>query len=139
MLQATQAAHRTERSTASRTLLRRANEDLSEGRFVSARIAFQRVRQNTALRGEALVGLAHVEFQLGNLHAAEAFATVAAREGGGAAANLTLGNIYFRLQKFQQAIDRYRRVLAESPQHPEARRNLLVAEHRLQAASHGRR
>ncbi|MCC6746223.1 MAG: protein kinase [Deltaproteobacteria bacterium] len=104
---------------------------LRAGRFAEARTAFETARRSPKDRGRALVGLAEVEFQLGQYHAAQVFAQVAASEGAGLQADLIRGNIFFKLHDYKNAMRMYERVLGREEGHREARRNLEAARRQL--------
>lgn len=112
-------------------MLARGNEHLRRGQFDRAREAFSTARRERRLRGPALVGLAQVEFQTGNMLAAEAYAKVAVNTSHSTAARLMLGNLYFKRGDYAAAAKQYRAVIARRPHHAEARRNLRVAEGKL--------
>jgi Flp pilus assembly protein TadD len=54
----------------------------------------------------------------------------AVESNGGVAAKMVLGNSYFKLGKFDEAIGEYREVLRIDGGHAEARANLAAAEKR---------
>ena len=114
-----------------RTLLTNGRRYLRLGRFKHARRAFQAAQRYGRTRGGALVGLAKVEFQLGRYTRAKTLGRRAARAGGGIDAQLVLGNANFKLGRFADAVQHYRRVLKKRPTHREARRNLAAAQKRL--------
>jgi serine/threonine protein kinase len=104
---------------------------LAAHRYAAARDVFTRARDSGYQRGAANTGLGQVAFQQGDFAGALKHAQKATTTGGGADAHLLLGNCYFRLGKFQDAIAEYRKVLAQRPGNAEARRNLEAAQKRL--------
>jgi len=104
---------------------------LLAGRFDDARAAFKRASRRRRDRGRAKLGLAEVEFQLGQFSAAEQYAKEAVTQGGGWRAQLVLANIYYRLKDYRRAVGLYETVLKRRPDHTEARRNLVAARRRL--------
>ena len=81
-------------------------------------------------RGSALTGLAEVAFQRGSYPEAVRLAQRAVEATGGVAAKMVLGNSYFKLGKYDEAIAQYRKVLEADASHREARANLAAAEKR---------
>ena len=81
-------------------------------------------------RGSALTGLAEVAFQRGQYPEAVRVGHRAVEAGGGVAAKMVLGNSYFKLGKYDDAILQYRQVLQTDAGHREARANLAAAEKR---------
>jgi tetratricopeptide (TPR) repeat protein len=104
---------------------------LAAHRYAAARDVFTRARDSGYQRGAANTGLGQVAFQQGDFAGALKHAQKATTTGGGADAHLLLGNCYFRLGRFQEAIAEYRKVLAQRPGNAEARRNLEAAQKRL--------
>jgi len=104
---------------------------LLAGQFDEARAAFTRAMRTRRYRGQAKLGLAEVEFQLGRFKEAEQFAHQAVSLDGGWRAQLVLANVHYRLRDYKQAIGLYETVLKRKPNQPEARRNLVAARRRL--------
>lgn len=119
-------------SPSARGMLARGREHLRRGEFNRAREAFSMARRDRRLRGRALVGLAQVEFQTGNLLAAEAYAKVAVNTSHSTAAQLMLGHLCFKRGDYAAAAKQYRAVIARRPDHAEARSNLRLAQSKLQ-------
>jgi tetratricopeptide (TPR) repeat protein len=104
---------------------------LAAHRYAAAREAFIRARDSGHGRAAALTGLGEVAFQEGEFNGALRQAQAAVRAGGGADAHLLLGNCFFRLGRYAEAIFEYQKVLAQRRGHAEARRNLEAAQKRL--------
>jgi serine/threonine protein kinase/Flp pilus assembly protein TadD len=117
-----------------RNLIAEGKRLLAAHRYAAAREAFLRARETGQSRGAALTGLGEVAFQQGDFHGALRHAQKAAGSGGGADAHLLLGNCYFRLGRYGEAITEYKKVLAQRRGHAEARRNLEAAQKRLGGA-----
>jgi tetratricopeptide (TPR) repeat protein len=88
------------------------------------------VRASGLERAAALTGLAEVAFQRGTYPEAVRLAHRAVEAGGGNAAKMVLGNSYFKLGKYDDAIAQYRDVLQTDAGHREAKANLAAAEKR---------
>jgi len=71
-----------------------------------------------------------VAFQRGQYPEAVRLAQRAVESSGGVAAKMVLGNSYFKLGKYDEAIAEYRAVLQADAGHREARANLAAAEKR---------
>jgi tetratricopeptide (TPR) repeat protein len=106
-------------------------KQLLAGSFTAARAAFEAAARSAKHRGPALVGLAEVDFQLGQHASAERYAKAAVKQGGGVRAKLVLANIYFKLRDYRKAIQKYQEVLAVDENHREAKHNLAAARQRL--------
>jgi tetratricopeptide (TPR) repeat protein len=101
---------------------------LEAGRFAEAQATFQQVEESGFLRGPAVTGEAQVAFQQGNYAEAVQIGRRAVEAGGGVPAQMVLGNSYFKLKKFDDAIGEYREVLRVDAGHAEAKYNLAAAE-----------
>jgi tetratricopeptide (TPR) repeat protein len=108
-------------------LLGDARRALAEQRFAEAQALFTQA-QGAGERGPALTGLAEVAFQRGNYAETVPLAKRAVDNGGGVAARMLLGNSYFRLRRWDDAIGEYSSVLRAQPGHAEAQSNLAAAE-----------
>ncbi len=108
--------------------LAEARDAFSSGRYGQADSLFNKAQATGYERGPALTGLGEVAFQRGNYPEAVRLGRRAVEAGGGVAAKMVLGNSYFKLKKFDEAIDEYREVLKLDSSHPEARDNLAAAE-----------
>jgi hypothetical protein len=113
-----------------RRLLGKAKEATVAERYAEAEDLYNRVRSTGLERGAALTGLAEVAFQRGQYPEAVRAAHRAIESGGGVAAKMVLGNSYFKLGKYDDAILQYREVLQADAGHREARANLAAAEKR---------
>jgi len=113
-----------------RRLLGKAKEATVAERYAEAEDLYNRVRGTGLERGAALTGLAEVAFQRGQYPEAVRAAHRAIESGGGVAAKMVLGNSYFKLGKYDDAILQYREVLQSDAGHREARANLAAAEKR---------
>jgi serine/threonine protein kinase len=113
-----------------RRTLQRARELAAAERFAEAEELYNRVQAAGLERGAALTGLAEVAFQQQHYPEAVRLAHRAVDAGGGVAARMVLGNSYFKLGKYDDAIGQYRDVLRIDGSHPEARANLAAAEKR---------
>ncbi|HJZ87890.1 MAG TPA: protein kinase [Polyangia bacterium] len=112
-----------------RRQLAEARRQLAAGHYVEAKQGFSRLTEGRE-RASALAGLGEIAFQQSSYAEAARLASQALKAGGGAQARVLLGNAYFRQQRFADAIREYNAVLAEQPNHPEARRGLEAAERR---------
>jgi tetratricopeptide (TPR) repeat protein len=111
-------------------LLQKAREAAIAERYAEADDLYNRVRATGLERGAALTGLAEVAFQRGSYPEAVRLGHRAVEVGGGVAAQMVLGNSYFKLGKYDDAISSYREVLRVDGGHAEARANLAAAEKR---------
>jgi serine/threonine protein kinase len=103
---------------------------LAAGRFGDAEIAFSHAEASGFERPAALTGLAEVKFQRGQFGDAVTAARRAVDGGGGVKARMILGNSYFKLGKYDEAIVEYRKVLEIDHGHVEAASSLAAAERR---------
>jgi serine/threonine protein kinase len=113
-----------------RRTLQRAHELGLAERYAEAEELYNRVRATGLERGGALTGLAEVAFQQQHFPEAVRLGQRAVEAGGGIAAHMVLGNSYFKLGKYDDAINQYRDVLRVDGGHAEARANLAAAERR---------
>jgi hypothetical protein len=111
-------------------MIGKAREAAVAERYAEAEDLYNRVRATGLERGPALTGLAEVAFQRGQYPEAVRVAHRAVEAGGGVAAKMVLGNSYFKLGKYDDAILQYREVLQADAGHREARANLAAAEKR---------
>jgi tetratricopeptide (TPR) repeat protein len=118
-----------EREEARRTL-GEARAALTAGRYAQAENLFGRVRATGAERAAALTGLAEVAFQRASYADAARVGRGAVIAGGGVAAKLVLGNAYFKLGRYDEAIAEYQDILKVDHGHAEARANLAAAQKR---------
>jgi serine/threonine protein kinase/Flp pilus assembly protein TadD len=110
--------------------LKSAREALMNGNLAEAETLYTSVLTAGVERPTALTGLASVAFQQGNFLLAVRQSKRALEAGGGVEAKMVLGNSYFRLGKYDDAIGQYREVLALDHGHREAADNLAAAEKR---------
>jgi serine/threonine protein kinase len=110
--------------------LKTAREALMNGNFTEAETLYTAVMTTGLERPTALTGLAQVAFQQGNFLLAVRQSKRALEAGGGVEAKMVLGNSYFRLGKYDDAIGQYRDVLVLDHGHREAADNLAAAEKR---------
>jgi len=113
-----------------RRMLGKAHDAVVDERYAEAEDLYNRVNQTGLERGPALTGLAEVAFQRGQYPEAVRLAHRAVEANGGVAAKMVLGNSYFKLGKYDDAILQYREVLETDAGHREARANLAAAEKR---------
>jgi serine/threonine-protein kinase len=113
-----------------RQLLKEAHDAQIGGRFAQATELYERVRASGLERAAAATGLAEVAFQRGNFADAVRLAQHAVEVGGAVGAKLVLGNAYFKLGKYAEAIQQYRAVLALDAHNAEARAFLEAAQKR---------
>jgi tetratricopeptide (TPR) repeat protein len=113
-----------------RRMLQKARESAVAERYAEAEEIYNRVRASGLERGTSLTGLAEVAFQRGSYPEAVRLGHRAVEAGGGVAAGMVLGNSYFKLGKYDEAILEYREVLQADAGHREARANLAAAEKR---------
>ncbi|HWE26611.1 MAG TPA: serine/threonine-protein kinase, partial [Polyangia bacterium] len=113
-----------------RRMLQKAHEACTSERYAEAEELYNRVRASGLERGPSLTGLAEVAFQQEHYPEAVRLGHRAIESGGGVAARMVLGNSYFKLGKYDDAIGEYRGVLKIDNGHAEARENLAAAERR---------
>jgi tetratricopeptide (TPR) repeat protein len=113
-----------------RRILQEAARAQEGGRYGEAETLYNRVRVAGLERGPSLTGLAEVAFQRSNYPEAVRLGTRAVEARGGVRAHMVLGNSYFKLGKYDDAISHYREVLRIDKDHGEARANLAAAERR---------
>jgi serine/threonine-protein kinase len=111
----------------SKKMLADARRALAEQRFAEAQALFAQA-ETAGARGPALTGLAEIAFQRGNYGESLPLAKRAVDSGGGVAARLLLGNSYFKLKRWDEAIGEYQTVLKAQPGNVEAQSNLSAAE-----------
>jgi len=111
-------------------MLGKAHEAVIDERYAEAEDIYNHVRATGLERGPALTGLAQVAFQRGQYPEAVRLAERAVESSGGVEAKMVLGNSYFKLGKYDDAIAQYRSVLQADAGHREARANLAAAEKR---------
>ena len=111
-------------------LLGKAHQAAIAERYAEADELYNRVRGSGLERGSALTGLAEVAFQRGQYPEAVRLGHRAVEAEGGVAARMVLGNSYFKLGKYDDAIEQYREVLQADAGHREAKANLAAAEKR---------
>jgi tetratricopeptide (TPR) repeat protein len=113
-----------------RRLLKEARDAQLAGRFAQSEELYNRVRNAGQERAAAVTGLAEVAFQRGNFPDSVRLGQHAIVAGGGVPAKLVLGNSYFKLGKYDDAIAQYRAVLASDPNNTEATTFLAAAQKR---------
>ena len=113
-----------------RRMLGKAHEATIAERYAEAEELYNRVRATGLVRGEALTGLAEVAFQRGQYPEAVRLGHRAVEANGGNEAKMVLGNSYYKLGKYDDAISQYRAVLQTDAGHREARAGLAAAEKR---------
>jgi serine/threonine-protein kinase len=116
--------------TEARRLLKEARDAQLAGRFSQSEELYNRVRNAGQERAAASTGLAEVAFQRGNFPDSVRLGQHAVESGGGVPAKLVLGNSYFKLGKYDDAIAQYRAVLAIDPNNTEASAFLAAAQKR---------
>jgi hypothetical protein len=118
---------REKRAEAAR-LLKDARRALVAGSLAQAESLYQKVEDTGFEKPAALTGLGECAFQAGNYADAVRRARRAVESGGGVAARMVLGNAYFKLQQYDNAIGAYKEVLKLDGRHEEAQQNLAAAE-----------
>jgi hypothetical protein len=111
-------------------MLQKARESVVAERYAEAEDLYNRVRASGLERAPALTGLAEVAFQRGSYPEAVRLGHRAVESGGGVPATMVLGNSYFKLGKYDDAITQYREVLRTDAEHQEAKANLAAAQKR---------
>jgi tetratricopeptide (TPR) repeat protein len=110
--------------------LKAAHEALMSGNLGEAQLLYDAVATTGLERSAALTGQAQVAFQQGNFTVAARLSNRAIEAGAGIDAKMVLGNSYFRLGKYDDAIGQFRDVLARDQTHREAADMLTAAEKR---------
>jgi serine/threonine protein kinase len=114
-----------------RKLLADGQRLLKEQRFAEARLAFTRLLDAKRTKGPALVGLGEVAFQQRDYPEALRRAKQGLGAGGGASAQVLLGDAYFKLEKYPDAVKAYNEALKLDPGNSVAQKNLDAAKRRL--------
>jgi tetratricopeptide (TPR) repeat protein len=114
----------------SKRLLEQARAAMGQGQYPQAEELFKKARASGMYHGQAATGLAELAFQRGRSADALVLARQAVVAGGGVPAKMVLGNAYFKLGRYDEAIAVYQQVLKVSKNHVEAQRNLQLAEKR---------
>jgi serine/threonine-protein kinase len=110
--------------------LQAARSALSSRHFAEAEILYQEALATNVEKGAASTGLAEVAFERGNLDEAVRWARRAIDGGGGVPARMVLGNTFFKLKRYDEAILEYQSVLKIDATHAEALANLHAAQAR---------
>jgi serine/threonine protein kinase len=111
-------------------LLAEAREAKDAGRYAQAETLFNKVQSTGFERGPAFTGLAEIAFQKGSYPDAVRLGKRAVETGGGLIARMVLGNSYFKLKKYDEAIAEYEEVLKIDGGYAEAQQNLALATKR---------
>jgi hypothetical protein len=114
-----------------RKLLDDAEGLLRAQRFNEASAIFSRLAKNKSTRGRALVALAEIAFQERNYEETIRSAKLASERGGGARAQVLLGDAHFRLSHYPAAVTAYEQALRLEPGNPSARSGLALASKRM--------
>jgi serine/threonine protein kinase len=113
----------------SRQKLQAARAALASRHFPEAEALFNELVAASD-KGAGYTGLGEVAFERGNLEEAVRWGKRAVDAGGGVPARMVLGNAYFKLKKYDDAIAEYRNVLRVDAGHAEAQANLAAAQAR---------
>jgi hypothetical protein len=114
-----------------RELLRTGQTMLKAQRYQEATEAFKRLLAGRRERGMALVGLGNIAFQQKSYADALGRAKDAVKARGGVDARLLLADVYYKLEKFDEAKKAYDAALKLDPTNETARRGFEVASKRL--------
>ncbi len=117
-----------DRRAEARRLIGEARSALQAGRYAQAESFFNQAQATGFEKSAALTGLGDVAFQRGDYAEAVQRARRAVDSGAGVAARMLLGNSYFKLKNYDEAIPVYKEVLKLDEGHEEARTNLAAAE-----------
>jgi eukaryotic-like serine/threonine-protein kinase len=109
-------------------LIGEARSALQQGRYAQAESLYNQAQATGFEKTTALTGLGDVAFQRGDYAEAVNRARRAVDAGAGISARMLLGNSYFKLKKYDDAIPVYKEVLKLDGNHDEARTNLATAE-----------
>jgi hypothetical protein len=122
------AAPTADRRAEAQRLLKEARRALVAGSLGQAESLYEKVVETGFEKGPALTGLGECAFQGGNYADAVRRARKAVDAGGGVSARMVLGNAYFKLQQYDNAIGVYKEVLKLDGKHEEAQQNLAAAQ-----------
>jgi serine/threonine protein kinase len=114
-----------------REVLKSGQTLLKAQRYQEATEAFKRLLAGRRERGKALVGLGNIAFQQQSYAEALSRAKDALKAGGGVGAYLLLGDVYFKLEKYDEARKAYDGARKLDPTNDTARRGLELASKRM--------
>ncbi len=112
-------------------LLSRARTHRRRLQWAKAKTLYQRVASGNHRKAAGLLGLAKVAFEQKRIDRALKYANSSLRKGGGTAARIFLGQLYYKKGKYRQALKNYEEVLARDPTNKAAQNGARLARHAM--------